>query len=118
MGPLVTLLLLVPVFLGGAWLFRDLPLLLWLLILVAIAPVFEYCRHYAKFARTDPDRLQSEEYRYGLKKIQMIAAKELPYPMSAESLSLPEPISNPAHPLPPVPAKLTSGAGEHEGETA
>ncbi|WP_218016542.1 hypothetical protein, partial [Curvibacter delicatus] len=48
----------------------------------------------------DPDRLQSEHYRYEMTKIQMIASKELPYPVPAESLNLPEATSNPSHPFP------------------
>ena len=37
-----------------------------------------------------------------MKKIHMIAAKELPYSVPVESLALLEATSNPAHPLPDV----------------
>jgi hypothetical protein len=102
MGPLIPLLFLIPFFLGAAWLFRDHVLAASLFGLSAIGIVFEYCRQYANFARRDPDRLQSEEYRYEMKKIQMIAAKELPYPVPADTLALPPATSNPSHPLPNV----------------
>ena len=116
MGPLVPLLFLVPVFLGAAWLFRDVLILVGLFAVAAVGLVVEYCRQYAGFAKRDPDRLQSEEYRYGLKRIQMIAAKELPYPVPVDSLALPEPISNPAHPLPPIEDHVTTAEGREPDE--
>jgi hypothetical protein len=100
MGSLLPVLLLVPFFLGSAWLFREQQIISGILILAALGIVTNYCRHFAKFANTDPDRLQSEEYRYEMTRIQMIAAKELPYPISAESLNLPAATSNPSHPFP------------------
>ena len=51
-------------------------------------------RHDAKFAKNDPDRLQSEEYRYERARMQMIAAKELRHPIPAEALQLEEPRKN------------------------
>lgn len=102
MGSLLPVLFLVPVFVAAAWLFRENLFFAVPSGLIAAGIVIEYCRQYSRFARLDPDRLQSEEYRYEMKKIQMIAAKELPYPVPADSLNLPSPTSNPAHPLPPV----------------
>lgn len=102
LGPLVPALLLSPVFLGAAWLFRSVfvirgyPILTALLVLASLGVVFSYLRHYAQFAKTDPDRLQSEEYRYETARMQMIAAKELQHPVPAEALSLEEPRKNPA----------------------
>jgi len=100
MGSLLPLLFLVPCFLLFAWLFKELLALAIPLGLVAVGIVVEYCRQFSGFAKHDPDRLQSEEYRYEMKKIQLIAAKELPYPMTVESLDLLRATSNPAHPLP------------------
>jgi hypothetical protein len=102
MGPLIPVLLLVPVLVGAAWLFRDNRLVATIFGLGAIGVIIEYCRQYSRFAKNDPDRLQSEQFRFEMKKIHMIAAKELPYPIPATSLHLPEAISNPAHPLPDI----------------
>ena len=101
MGPLVPLLLLVPVFLGAAWLFESVavvagvPLFSALFTLVSLVIVFRYLRHYEYFAKHDPDRLQSEKYRYETQRMQMIAAKELEHPMPADSLPLADPVENP-----------------------
>ena len=100
MGPLVPHLLLSPLFLGAAFLFRELPILSGTCLLVAILIAFEYGRQFARFAKRDPDRLQSEEYRYGMRQMQLIAAKELPYPVPPDALALPAATSNPAQPLP------------------
>lgn len=98
MGPLIVLLLLVPFFLAAAWAFRDSPVVVGICILVAVAIPVEYARQFARFAARDPDRLQSEHYRYEMKKIQMVAAKELPFAVPADALSLTEGTSNPAQP--------------------
>ncbi len=100
MGPLVPWLLLSPVFLFAAWVLRELPLLAIPCLMVAIGILIEYGRQFAKFAKNDPDRLQSEEYRYEMQRIQLIAAKELPAPMPPNTLNLPPPISNPTQPEP------------------
>ena len=100
LGPLIPALLLIPVFLGAAWLFRstfvigDLPILTALLVVAALLIMYYYLRYYAWFAKNDPDRLQSEEYRYETARMQMIAAKELRHPVPAEALSLEEPRKN------------------------
>ena len=66
-------------------------------VLAALVIIFSYLRHYTDFAKRDPDRLQSEEYRL-LTMRQMIAAKELRHPVPVETLPLTEPTENPAEP--------------------
>ena len=101
MGPLVPTLLLVPGFIFAAWLFRtiavvwEIPIFSAVFVLVALAALWDYHRHYSAFAKNDPDRLQSEEYRIGMARTQMIAAKELPQPMPEDKLPLQGPESNP-----------------------
>ena len=100
MGPLVLPLLLSPVLLFFAWLFestlviKGIPLITVACVLVALWLIFNYTRHYGRFAKHDPDRLQSEEYRYETARLQMIAAKELPEPVPADELPLADPASN------------------------
>lgn len=102
MGPLVLPLLLSPVLLSFAWLFestlviKGIPLITVACVFVALWLIFNYNRHYAQFAKHDPERLQSEEYRYETTRLQMIASKELPEPVSADEL----PLANPAPNLP------------------
>ena len=102
MGPLALTLLLVPVLLVSAYMFRSIEWLCGALVLTSIGIVFEYFRQYANFAKNDPDRLQSEEYRYEMKKIHIIAGKDLPRPIPLEELNLAEPVSNPANPMPTI----------------
>ena len=77
MGALVPLLLLVPIFGVFAYLFRD-------LAVVGDVPTFSaffvagiaiiivrYLVHYARFAREDPDRLQSEKYRLDMEQLEV-----------------------------------------------
>lgn len=109
MGPLVPMLCLVPILITGAYLTRG---TIWLSIifsLTAIGIIFEYFRHYSNFAKSDPDRLQSEEYRYEMTKIQIVAAKGLRQPVALEDLHLSDPSANPANPL-----ELVDGVGEHD----
>ena len=101
MGPLVpSLIVLVPGFIVAAWFFRStamikgVPLISVLFVIAALGIVIDYHRRYAFFAKNDPDRLQSEEYRYKTAQMRMIAAKELPNPMPAEELSLEDPRKN------------------------
>ena len=102
MGPLIPLLFIALVLLLAAYLFREVavihgvPVFSAVFGLVALLIVFGYLYHFASFAKRDPDRLQSEEYRLLTSRMQMIAAKELPYPMPAESLPLEAPAENPA----------------------
>ena len=101
MGPLVpSLIVLVPGFIVAAWFFRStamikgIPLISVLFVVVALGIVIDYHRRYAFFAKNDPDRLQSEEYRYKTEQMRMIAAKELPDTMLKEELSLENPKKN------------------------
>ena len=87
MGPLVpSIIVLVPGFIVAAWFFRStamvkgVPLISVLFVIAALGIVIDYHRRYAFFAKNDPDRLQSEEYRYKTAQMRMIAAKELPNP--------------------------------------
>ena len=102
MGPLVPLLFIAPVLLLFAYLFRDVtvvrgvPVFSAVFVLAALLIFLGYLYHYTSFAKRDPDRLQSEEYRLLTSRMQMIAAKELPHPMPAENLPLAEPAENPA----------------------
>lgn len=100
MGPMIPLLFLVPILVGATWLFRDILPIALIFGVGAIGIVVEYCRQFSRFATTDPDRLQSEEYRCEMTRIHMVAGKELPHSIPAEELHLPGPVSNPAHPLP------------------
>ena len=104
MAPLVPLLFLAVLFVFAAYPFRSvavvrgMPLFSAMFVIAALWIVFKYLRHFASFAKHDPDRLQSEVYRLQTMQ-QMIAAKELRYPMPAESLPLADPTENPAeHP--------------------
>lgn len=100
MGPLVPMLFLVPIFLGCAYLFSGTPWISAILVLAAMGMVIEYLRQFSNFAKTDPDRLQSEECRYEMRKIQVVAAKELSTPVPLNELNLTDPISNPSNPMP------------------
>ena len=99
MGPLVPPLALSPVLLLCAWPFRsvavvgNIPIISMVLVITALWIVVDYHRHYSRFARTDPDRLQSEEYRYQSMRL-MIATREFPRSLSAEELPLADPAAN------------------------
>ncbi len=102
MGPLVpSLLLVVPFFIFVAWGFQSVavvsgvPLFSALFVFAALAIVWSYHGHYAWFAKHDPDRLQSEKYRFETQRMQMIDAKELRRPMPANRLPLAEDAENP-----------------------
>ena len=101
MGPLVpSLILLSPGLIFAAWWFRStavikgVPLISVLFVIAALWIVFDYHRHYASFAKNDPDRLQSEEYRYETARMQMIGAKELRNLTPEAALSLEAPREN------------------------
>lgn len=102
MGPLVPMLFLVPLFIAGAYLLRSTIWLSVISVAAAIGIIIEYFRQYNKFANSDPDRLQSEEYRYEMTKIQIVAAKGLPEPVALEDLNLSDPSTNPANPMPSI----------------
>ena len=99
MGPLIPVLLLVPVLFAFAWLFSDVVVIAQIpgvraLCLAAIVVIFgHYLWHYSKFAKNDPDRLQSEQYRVQMQHLQLVAAKDLPEPLPAEVLE--DPTANP-----------------------
>ena len=99
MGPLVPSLVLCPILLLFAWLLRsvavvsNIPIISVALAIAALLVLVDYHRHYSRFASNDPDRLQSEEYRYQTTRL-MIAAKELPHSVPAEESSLAEPATN------------------------
>ena len=98
MGPLVPSLAVVPFLLLFAWLFRDtavvggVPILTAALVIVSLLILYNYHRHFGRFAKSDPDRLQSEEFRIGMTRLQMLDAKSLPQPLPEDSL--PEPTRN------------------------
>ena len=62
------------------------------LVFASLLIPYNFHRHFGKFAKTDPDRLQSEEFRIGMTRIQMLDAKSLPQPLPEDSL--PEPTRN------------------------
>ena len=111
MGPLVPMLLLVPVFLTCAYLFQRNIWVSLIFVISAIGIVIEYFRQFSKFARDDPDRLQSESYRYAMQKIQLVSAKELPGPVPIDDLHIGDPISNPINPMPAL-----ESIASYEGE--
>ena len=104
MGPLLPPLALVPCFLVAAWaldgvlVILGVPVLTGCLAGFAILVTVNYLSHYGRFAKSDPDRLQSEKYRYAQARMQLIAGKGLPYPMKAEHLALGEPGANEVEP--------------------
>ena len=117
MGPLVPSLVAVVPMLLFAWLFRETAVLMGIPVITAVLVVavlwilFDYHRHYASFAKNDPDRLQSEEYRYEMTRVQMLAAKGLPEPLPADSLPLEEPKKN-------IPEDETPNEGEQASVSA
>ena len=92
MGPLVPSLLNSLLLLFFAWLFEStlviggISLITVACVLVALGLAIDYNRHYGRFAKHDPDRLQSEEYR--IARLKTIATKELSDPMPADELPL------------------------------
>ena len=91
MGPLIPLLVLVPVLLVAAWLFRQVavidgvPGFSAFFVLGSFVIIAMYLRHYGRFAKEDPDRLQSEEYRVRMEQLELqrVVAKEGPLPPEA-----------------------------------
>ena len=66
----------------------GIPLITVACVLVALWLIFNYNRHYARFAKHDPDRLQSEEYRLEKDRLALIEGKELSDPMPADEIPL------------------------------
>ena len=99
MGPLVPTLIMSLALLFFAWLFestlviKDIPLITVACVLVALWLILNYTRHYGRFAKHDPDRLQSEEYRQEITLLS-IAAKGLSKPVPADMLPLADPVPN------------------------
>ncbi|MPL66246.1 hypothetical protein SDC9_11915 [bioreactor metagenome] len=88
MSGIIPTLFLPPVFIGAAWLFKEYNLLLLLFSIIAIVIVAFYLIIFFIFAIRDPDRLQSEEYRCEVRRINMIAGSGLMEPIAAENLAL------------------------------
>lgn len=124
MGPLVSSLLVSLVLLAFAWLFREtavlmgFPVITVVLVITSLCILYNYHRHYASFAKNDPDRLQSEEYRYEMTRIQMVAAKGLLEPLLEDS----PPLANPTRNLsgvdtPTEDKEASDSTGTDQGET-
>ena len=123
MGPLVPSLVAVVPILLFAWLFREtavvkgIPVITVALIIAGLWILFDYHRHYASFAKNDPDRLQSEEYRCEMTRVQMLAAKELPAPLPEDSLPLEAPKRNIAEDGAPSEGEQASTAAVTDQDT-
>ena len=105
MGPLVPIVFLYAVLCGiGAWLFRDvavyqgLPVITVFLLVVGAIALAHYLFHYSRFAKHDPDRLQSEQYRLESHRMQYLSAKDRQAPLP------PDVLDDPDH-NPPLPAE-------------
>ena len=91
MGPLIPLLVLIPVLLFAAWLFLEVAVISGvpgfsaLFVLCILVIIAKYLRHYSRFAEEEPDRLQSEEYRVRMEQLELqrVIAKEGPLPPDA-----------------------------------
>lgn len=64
-----------PVFLGGAYVLKDVPVLCYTLTIVAILPLLAGVGVYLYFAICDPNRLQSEEHNLKAQLVSLIEAK-------------------------------------------
>ena len=124
MGPLMPSLMMVPILLLFSWLFREtavlmgFPVITVVLVITSLCILYNYHRHYASFAKNDPDRLQSEEYRSEMTRVQMIAAKGLPEPLPEDSLSLADPTRNlPKADTPSEDEEASASTGTDQEET-
>lgn len=118
MGPLVPTLFLVPIFLFTAYIFREQEYVCAVFSIAAILVVAAYLYFFSLFARKDPDRLQSEEYRCEMTKIQMVAGKGLPHPVPANELHLPSAASNPEQPALSIEVIPNSSGNHTDGRVA
>ena len=82
MGPLVPVVFLVTIVGGtGAWLFKEvavyggMPVIAGFLVLAVVGTVAHYLYHFSRFAKHDPDRPQSEDYRLEDARMQVLADK-------------------------------------------
>lgn len=97
MGSLVPSLVLVPIFLSFALAFRSSSLISGFLVIASVAIPTFYLVQFDWFKRNDPDRLQSEEHRQEMTRLEhMISFKGMPYSIPAERLPLEGPTTNPA----------------------
>ncbi|MCY3837474.1 MAG: hypothetical protein OXH09_02280 [Gammaproteobacteria bacterium] len=94
MGPLIPVVApLVPLAFFFAWLFRTtaivchVPVISAFLVLLASVAIGHYLYHYSRFAKTEPDRLQSEHYRLETRRMQYVAAKDLDEPLPPDALA-------------------------------
>lgn len=121
MGPLVPVILLVPVLATLAWLFKDTALIKGVPVFTALSfigivgIIVHYLWHYSNFAKHDPDRLQSEKYRSQMQQLQ-IAAKGLREPLPAHVLE--DPIPNPILPDGSTDDSLTEPMNEKDDDLA
>lgn len=98
-GPIIPLLLLVPVLItAGVWM-RDHAGISWLMFGTAVSIVAVFSGAFLWLMKNDPDRLQSEDFRCEMQRMHLIAAKELPAPVPMEMLIHPVATSNPAQPI-------------------
>ena len=77
--------------------FRGIPLISAGLVITSITIVVVFLLQYMRFAKGDPDRLQSEHFRVQMQHMQLMGAKGLPEPVPADLLD--DPRSNPAEEL-------------------
>lgn len=87
LGPLVPTLALIPIFLTAAVVFKEIPGLLVLFSVFSVIPLMWFLVHYSIFARSNPDLLQSEEYRIEEKRLHLMAAKGLEGPILVDELN-------------------------------
>lgn len=100
MGPLIPLLLLAPILLFAAWLFleealiKGVPSFSALCMLGTLVIIAMYLRHYGRFAKEDPDRLQSEEFRVRMEQLELqrVVAKEGLLPPEALDPAISNPV--------------------------
>ena len=111
MGPLVPALSLVPVLGFLAWLLEDvfvyngIPVFSIICIVGIVSVIGIYLAQYVRFARHDPDRLQSEEYRVQMRKLQMARFKDQQEYIPAEGLAETSSMLEEADERPTQPAK-------------
>ena len=99
MGPLIPVLVVSPIFGCFAYFFVDvsvvggISLFSSLFILSAIGIPIHYVCHFSSFARNDPDRLQSEQFRTEMQQMhmQLLTGKDFPEALTGDVLDDPTP---------------------------
>ncbi len=93
MGPLVLPLLVAGlVLLPAASLLRNvavyhgLPVISAALVLASLWTLFHYLSHYSRFAKRDPDRLQSETHQLEMRRMQYLTGKDRLDPLTPDVL--------------------------------